>query len=188
MKLTPDIPPSSTHLTRVCIMCLYWCQYEKFTININVFDDSFFNSKQYLSDRLTTFVIGLTKLRYRWKHYKECVSSTSSETTSTFLNILVCSLNRIRWKYNEVGVGWLCRYSGIAWEPIRKLSHTQLVREHSATIVSSRWTTVDWSWPEECSKCARVNLHLRRKKAQAGNEWSNLLPRILANEEKATTK
>ena len=96
MKLTPDIPPSSTHLTRVCIMCLYWCQYEKFTININVFDDSFFNSKQYLSDRLTTFVIGLTKLRYRWKHYKECVSSTSSETTSTFLNILVCSLNRIR--------------------------------------------------------------------------------------------
>ena len=59
-------------------MCLYWCQYEKFTININVFDDSFFNSKQYLSDRLTTFVIGLTKLRYRWKHYKQCVSSTSS--------------------------------------------------------------------------------------------------------------
>ena len=33
-------------------------------------------------------------------------------------------------------------------ESIRKRAHTQLVRKHSAKIVSARWTTVDWSWPK----------------------------------------
>ena len=70
---------------------------------------------------------------------------------------------------------------------------------------------MDWSWPKEWSKCARVNLHSkkkkkrekkekrrkkekkekkkeRRKKAQAGNEWSNLLPKILTNEEREKKK
>ena len=28
-------------------------------------------------------------------------------------------------------------------------AHTQLVREHSATVVSVHWATVDWSWPKE---------------------------------------
>ena len=44
------------------------------------------------------------------------------------------------------------RRSGLTmplWEPIRKRTHTQLVREHSATILSARWATVDWSWPKE---------------------------------------
>ena len=36
---------------------------------------------------------------------------------------------------NEVGVGWLCRCPGIVWEPIRNRAHTQLVREHSVTVV-----------------------------------------------------
>ena len=27
--------------------------------------------------------------------------------------------------------------------------HTQLVREHSVTVVSAHWATVDWSWPRE---------------------------------------
>ena len=31
------------------------------------------------------------------------------------------------------------------WESIRKRAHTQLVREHSVTVVSARWATVDWS-------------------------------------------
>ena len=43
-------------------------------------------------------------------------------------------------------MGWLCRCPGIVWEPIRKWAHTQLVREHSATVISARWATVDWSW------------------------------------------
>ena len=28
-------------------------------------------------------------------------------------------------------------------------AHTQLVREHSATVISARRSTVDWSWPKE---------------------------------------
>ena len=47
---------------------------------------------------------------------------------------------------NKVGVGRLYRRPGIVWAPIRKRAHTQLVREHTATIVSARWATVDWSW------------------------------------------
>ena len=32
---------------------------------------------------------------------------------------------------------------------IRKRAHTQLDREHSVTVVSARWATVDWTWPKE---------------------------------------
>ena len=52
------------------------------------------------------------------------------------------------WPY-EVGVGWLHCCPGIVWGPIRKWAHTQLVREHSATVTSARWATVDWSWNKE---------------------------------------
>ena len=43
------------------------------------------------------------------------------------------------------------------------------------SVVSARWATVDWSWHKEWNYCARANLNL--KKAQAGNEWSNILPK-----------
>ena len=33
---------------------------------------------------------------------------------------------------------YICRCPGSVWEPIRKRAHTQLVREHSATLVSAR--------------------------------------------------
>ena len=33
--------------------------------------------------------------------------------------------------------------AGIVWEPIRKRARTQLVREHSVTVVSARLATVD---------------------------------------------
>ena len=46
---------------------------------------------------------------------------------------------------NEVGAGWLCRCPSRVWESIRKRAHTQLAREHSITVVSARWATVDWS-------------------------------------------
>ena len=32
----------------------------------------------------------------------------------------------------------LCRRPGIVWEPITKRAHTQLVKEHSVTVVSAR--------------------------------------------------
>ena len=38
----------------------------------------------------------------------------------------------------KVGVGWLHRCPGRVWESIRKRSLTQLVREHSVTVVSAR--------------------------------------------------
>ena len=43
----------------------------------------------------------------------------------------------------KVGVGWQCRCPGIVWEAIRKRAHMQLVGEHSVTVVSARWATVD---------------------------------------------
>ena len=43
----------------------------------------------------------------------------------------------------QVGVGWLCHCPGIVWESIRKRAHTQLIREHSVTVVSTCWATVD---------------------------------------------
>ena len=32
-----------------------------------------------------------------------------------------------------------------------------------------------------------ISFKKKKKKAQVGNEWSNILPKILASEEKATT-
>ena len=50
----------------------------------------------------------------------------------------------------------------------------------SVTVVSARWATVDWSWPKEWNSFTRANLHLKKKKkkAQVGNEMSNILPKF----------
>ena len=45
-----------------------------------------------------------------------------------------------------------------------KRAHTQLVREHSATVVSARWATTDWSWPKKWNWCATADLHFKQKK------------------------
>ena len=74
-------------------------------------------------------------------------------------------------------------YAGVqaVWEPIRKWAHMQLIREHSATVVSAYWATVDWSWPTEWIKCVELisisKKGKKKKKAQAGNEWLNILPK-----------
>ena len=61
----------------------------------------------------------------------------------------------------------------------------QLVREHSVTVVSARWATVDWSLPKEWNQRARANLHEIEK--GAGREWIvEHSPKILARQEKAT--
>ena len=41
------------------------------------------------------------------------------------------------WHFHTVGIIFVQRDS-IVWEPIRKRAHTQLVRKHSATVVSAR--------------------------------------------------
>ena len=43
----------------------------------------------------------------------------------------------------------ITKQQGIVWEPVRKWAHTQAIREHSVTVVSARWASVDWSWPKE---------------------------------------
>ena len=57
----------------------------------------------------------------------------------------------------------LCRCAGIVWET----THTRLVREHSATVVSARWTTVDWSWPKEGRISVRDLISTVKRKALA---------------------
>ena len=107
-----------------------------------------------------------------------------------------CQVNCDTWQYlehqillinthtpwpNEVRVGWLNHCQGIVWKLIWKQAHTQLVREHSATVVSAHWATVDWSWLKEWNQCMWANLHFKKqnKKVQADNERSNILPNFL---------
>ena len=59
----------------------------------------------------------------------------------------------------------LCRYSV---ETCQERTHTQLVREHSATVVSARRATVDRSWRKEWNQCARANFRVKEKKRRQG--------------------
>ena len=74
----------------------------------------------------------------RWKVIKKCI----------LVNTICAKLFEFAWSWVEVGVRWLCRCTGIVWEPIRKRAHTRLVREHSASVILARWATVEWSWHE----------------------------------------
>ena len=85
----------------------------------------------------------------------------------------------------KVRVGWLCCCAGIVWETTRKRANTQLLREHSVTVISTCWAIVDWSWPKEWNKCARANLLFFFK--SAGGEWTvKRSPITITQEEKAT--
>ena len=87
-------------------------------------------------------------------------------------------------------MGWLSCCPGIVWEPVWKQTHMQLVREHSATVISAHWVTLDWSWHKEWNWCARTNLHLKKKKEKGKKKCRWMVehsPKILASEEKATT-
>ena len=105
-----------------------------------------------------------------WLFYQKCRWQVTQKHTYAFV-----------WP-NVVGVGWLCCCPGIVWEPIMKRAHAQLIREHSATVISARWATLDWSWPKEWK--SGIGVHklistLKKKKAQTGNEWLNILPKSL---------
>ena len=43
-------------------------------------------------------------------------------------------------------------------------------------VISVRWAVVDWSWPKKWNWSAQADLHLKKRKVQAGNELSNLPP------------
>ena len=87
---------------------------------------------------------------------------------------------------NDGGVGWLC-CPGIVWESIRETSLRATVKEHSATVVSARWATVDRYWRKEWNSCARADLHLNNRK-NIGEEWiAEPCPKNPRREEKATT-
>ena len=60
-------------------------------------------------------------------------------------------------------MSWLCRCQGIVWEPMRTRAQTQLVREHSVTVVSAYWATVDWSWHKSGISVRELILTLKKK-------------------------
>ena len=64
----------------------------------------------------------------------------------------------------------------------------KIVKEHSATVISARWATVDWSWHNKWNWCAQANFRFKKKKeVQGGNKWLNILPESLQAWKKATT-
>ena len=86
---------------------------------------------------------------------------------------------------------WLCRCAGIVWEPTQKRVHPQIVREHSATVVSARWATVGWSGIKSgisVRELISTSPKKEKNKSRAGGEWRvEHSPKILASEEKATS-
>ena len=66
-----------------------------------------------------------------------------------------------------------------------KQAHTQLLKEHSATVVSAHWATVDWSWPKKWNWLAQVDLKTKKQKKSTGRECIvEPSPTVLASEEK----
>ena len=84
-------------------------------------------------------------------------------------------------------MGWLCHYAGIVWELFQKWTHMQLIRENSAKVLSTRWATVDWSWPKEWNSCPRVIfLGKNKNKMRRRGIARPTSPEILACDETAT--
>ena len=67
-------------------------------------------------------------------------------------------------------------------------ARTQLVRKHSATVVSSRWASLDWFWPEKWNGIGvRELISTLKQRKSAGGEWIvKLSPQIIASEKRAT--
>ena len=66
----------------------------------------------------------------------------------------------------------LSRHSVGTYQETR--SHAKLVGEHSTTVVSARWATVDRSWRKEWNLCARADLHQdTRKRGKATSVEEN---------------
>ena len=74
----------------------------------------------------------------------------------------------------QVGARCLRHCPGIVWEPIRKRAHTQLVMEHSATVVSARWATgTDSGIKSGISVRELISISKKKKKKKgAEREWT----------------
>ena len=85
-------------------------------------------------------------------------------------------LMKLEWAY------YAARHSVGTFQ--EKRAHTQLIRKHSATVVSACWAIVDWSWPKKVELvCARWS-PLRKMKVQVGNESSNFSPKSVQTRKK----
>ena len=87
---------------------------------------------------------------------------------------------------NEVRVGWLCHCPGIVWEPIwNELTHnsSENTQPQPSQLAEPLWTNPGVN--SGISVCELISI--LKKKARAGNKWSNILSKILASKEKATT-
>ena len=83
-------------------------------------------------------------------------------------------------------MGRLCHCPSIVWELFWKWADMQLVREHSSTVVSTRWVTVDWSGIKSGISVHELTFTL--KKNSAGREWMvEHSPKIWACKDEATT-
>ena len=70
-----------------------------------------------------------------------------------------------------------------------KQVHTQLIRKNSATVISSHWATVAWSWLEKKMELVYTSWSPFKKKKRPGGEWIiKPSPQILASEESTSIK
>ena len=67
------------------------------------------------------------------------------------------------------GLTMLSRHS-VGTYHLGRQAHTQLMREHSTTVVSACWATVDWSWPRKRNWWAQADFHFKKKKS-TGRDW-----------------
>ena len=108
------------------------------------------------------FGVRPTRLLPRW-HVKDPGHSVRSADDRLHLKAHTPLTQRSR-------CGLTCRCPDIVREPIRIQAHRHLVREHSATVVSARWATVNRSWRKEWNQCARADLHYKKKKRKKKKE------------------
>ena len=98
-----------------------------------------------------------------------------------------CSTPKHAYTFDPTKLEWAdCRRPGIGWESFRKRAHTQAVREHSVTVVLA-CCGLTLAKRMELMCASKSPLKKKRKKAQAGNELSNILPKSSHARKKANT-
>ena len=99
---------------------------------------------------------------------------------------------------SKAGMGWLCCPGiGVYYgNVLGKWAHTQLIRERSSEVVSTRRVIVDWFWPKVESVRRSWSL-LQKKKKKVGTDssnhvntelWSNLPSKALDARNKAPSQ
>ena len=99
--------------------------------------------KQQVNFLLQSQLCVLTLIQCPFHHHVTAVARRKSQSFCQKVQVAGYTLTRIHLWPNEVREGWLCRCQGTVWEPTKKRAHTQLIREHSVTVISAHWATVD---------------------------------------------